>query len=99
MRTLAANGTLEYLGPWQMVLLIDVIEHMSHADGHALLGVLMRSGAKVLVSTPQVFMDQHDDRNPFEEHVSLWGWDQLRHYRIESDVSTPDSVIYLLSRR
>lgn len=83
-------------GRYDLVLLIDVIEHMSKDDGHALLWGIQRSGPKVLVSTPKVFFEQHDDHNPYEEHLSLWGWDDFAEHGVKLDVSTIDSVIYLL---
>jgi hypothetical protein len=85
--------------PWietDLVLMIDVIEHMPRADGHLVLNAMLHSGAKVLVSTPQVWVEQHDDHNPYEEHISLWSWPKFRPHGIERDVSTIDSIIYLL---
>lgn len=84
--------------PYDLVLLIDVIEHMSKEDGHALLRAMLRAGASVLVSTPKLFVEQHDDGNPYEEHICLWTWDEFNdHYWVKVDASTVDSIIYLLT--
>jgi hypothetical protein len=82
---------------YDFALLIDVIEHMSKADGHALLRAMLGSGAKVLVSTPKVFAEQHDEHNPYEEHICLWSWQDFENYRVTVDASTIDSIIYVLS--
>lgn len=84
-------------GSYDLILLIDVIEHMSKEDGHALLRMMLRTGASVLVSTPKVFVEQHDDHNPYEEHICLWDWRDFNdHYGVKADMSTIDSIIYLL---
>jgi hypothetical protein len=84
--------------PYELALLVDVIEHMSKEDGHALLRRMLQAGADVLVSTPKVFVEQHDDDNPYEEHICLWTWQDFNdHYEVKVDVSTIDSIIYLLT--
>lgn len=82
---------------YDLVLLIDVIEHMSKRDGHALLQAMLRVGTSVLVSTPKLFVKQHDEDNPYEEHICLWTWQEFNdHYWVKADASTVDSIIYLL---
>lgn len=81
---------------YEMALFIDVIEHMSKPDGHALLASILGDGAAVLVSTPKVFIEQHDPRNPYEEHLSLWDWSDFDGYTIIKDLSTIDAIIYIL---
>lgn len=85
-----------FLG-FDVVLLIDVIEHMTLSEGRDLLRAIQRQHCRVLVSTPQLFVDQHDEHNPYETHVSLWDWQTLRPHDIELDVSTIDSIIYVLA--
>lgn len=87
----------KFWGRWEVALVIDVIEHMTLDEGHDLLGRILGAGCSVLVSTPKVFAEQHDDDNPYEEHVSLWDWRQLKRYHIRTDASTIDSIIYWLS--
>jgi hypothetical protein len=58
---------------YDLILLIDVIEHFSLADGLKLLRELKRIGRNVLVSTPK-----HAGRqealygNDYEQHISQW---------------------------
>lgn len=79
-----------------IALLIDVIEHMTIAEGTNLLRTVQRVGCNIIVSTPKVFAEQHDELNPFERHVSLWSWGDFAPFNIKTDVSTIDSIIFLL---
>jgi hypothetical protein len=57
---------------YECALLIDVLEHMDAPTAHVLMGHLRRVATVVLVSTPAEWIPQSDDRNPLENHVSLW---------------------------
>lgn len=91
--------TVRFWGRWKLALLIDVIEHMTTEEGHQLLGKILNAGCAVLLATPKEFIEQHDEHNPYEEHVSLWTWEDFARYRLSADVSTIDSIIYLLTPR
>lgn len=85
---------------YDLVLIIDVIEHMEKEAGLQLLSDILNAGASVLVSTPKQWMEQHDERNPYEAHVSHWKWNDFRPeadnpYHVV-DLSTIDSIIYVL---
>jgi hypothetical protein len=84
---------------FDLAILVDVIEHLDKNEGHALLAALQEAGVQTLVSTPKIFFEQHDDNNPFEEHVSLWTWGDFDAYGIQDDASTIDATIYLLLKR
>lgn len=79
-----------------LVLLIDVIEHLSLHDGHAVVRNAQRAGCPILVSTPQVFIPQYSATNPHESHLSLWQWEDFSRHGVSRDCSTVDSIIYLL---
>lgn len=83
---------------YQIALMIDVIEHMTLDQGKDVLTWLIRQNMKVLVSTPKVFIEQHDPNNPHEEHLSLWTWEDLAPFGTLADVSTTDSIIYLVGK-
>lgn len=89
--------TRSFWARWELALLIDVIEHVTIDEGHELLAKILGAGTAVLVATPKIFIEQHDDNNPFETHVSLWAWEDFSRYRIRVDASTPDAIIYLLA--
>lgn len=84
---------------WDLALLIDVIEHMPLVEGHLLLDTILGSGCGVIVATPKVWIEQHDDCNPYEEHVSFWEWTEFQEHGIGADVSTTDAIIYHLKPR
>lgn len=87
-------------GTWDTVLLIDIIEHMSMADGHHLLDCILESGKRALISTPTRWFEQHVDGNPYEDHVSHWEVHDLAdRYPVAANVSTLDSLIMVLGRR
>lgn len=92
----ARDAPQAFYRSYNLVLLIDVIEHFPKERGHELLSRICDAGAHVLVATPQWFFEQHDDHNPHEEHLSLWGWEDFSPHGIDVDVSTPDAVIYVL---
>lgn len=88
--------TRKFWSRWDTVLMVDVIEHMTIDEGRALLRKLVHSGCSVIVATPKEFIEQHDDNNPYESHVSLWNWKSFLGFNVSHDVSTPDALIYLI---
>lgn len=84
---------------YDLVIVIDVIEHLTLESGHDLLSRIQCSGVEVLVSTPKVFIEQHDHANPYETHVSFWGWEEFSRHSVIDDVSTVDALIYVLKGR
>ncbi len=95
----ARSAPEAFFALYDLVMLIDVIEHFPSSVGHDLLARIQRAGADVLMATPKVFFAQHDDHNPHEEHLSLWSWDELAAHGIDIDSSTPDAIVYLLKGR
>ena len=89
-----------YWSKYDLVIFIDVIEHMEKAEGQKILKDIVSAGASVLVSTPKLWMEQHDENNPFEEHVSHWTWEDFWYPGMPAvdkiDDSTIDSVIITL---
>jgi hypothetical protein len=58
---------------YDLVLLVDVLEHFSRAEGEKVIAECRRVGRVLIVSTPRVFWHQEDSwGNPFERHQSLW---------------------------
>lgn len=68
-------GPVADLVDWaDVVLLIDVIEHIPKPDALALLD---RIPGTVIISTPRDFFDNGPDLPPTEEHVSHWTADEF----------------------
>src|SRR5688572_22757440 len=60
-------------GPYDLVLLIDVIEHFAEEDAERLLAACERIAQNVLIATPRTFYEQEAVfDNPYEEHRSHW---------------------------
>ncbi len=88
---------------YDLVLFIDVIEHLEKEEGQKILKDIVNAGCAVLVSTPKEWMEQHDDNNPYEEHISYWTWEDLWYAGMvecdKLDTSTIDSMIITLCPR
>lgn len=82
---------------FDLVLLVDVLEHIPKDEGGALLAVLIGANRAVLVSTPRVvtFYDRHFYGVP--EHVCQWELAELKAYAPGAvrDASTEASHILL----
>jgi methyltransferase family protein len=58
---------------FEVVTCIEVIEHLERDDGRKLLAELERIGSRVIVTTPNVFFQQHEyDGNSLQRHLSRW---------------------------
>lgn len=63
---------------YDLVVAIDVLEHLDDEPGARFLAELRRiSRRAVLISTPKTFHAQEIEANPYENHRSVWSYDQL----------------------
>jgi hypothetical protein len=95
----ARDAPEQFYRPYNLALLIDIIEHLTLSDGHRILSRIQRAGPAVLVATPKRFIEQHADRNPHEEHLSFWDEAEFAPHSIAVDASTDDAGIYILKGR
>lgn len=66
---------------YDLVLIIDVLEHWDKEKAHILLNKLIDNGCKIFVSTPRSVGPQGPEYgNEWERHVSQWGGDDFRRY-------------------
>jgi hypothetical protein len=93
------SASEEFFLFYDLILLIDVIEHMPVRDGHEVLSRIQRAGPAVLVATPTQFFEQDHEHNPHEEHVSFWAAAEFDRHAVAVDVSTDDATIHLLKGR
>lgn len=64
---------------YELVLAIDIIEHLDKADGEFFAHHLRRIASRMaLISTPKSFIEQQVEANPLEDHRSLWSRDDLQ---------------------
>jgi len=83
---------------YDLILLIDVLEHFEKKDGLLLLKVLLRNHGCILVSTPRIPTPQQDAfGNVYETHRSTWSTDELAGLGFSAFTSDDVSLICLLS--
>jgi len=58
---------------YDLVLMIDVLEHFTYEEGQELLNQLLKTSRNLLISTPKDNGDQEDSfGNPYETHKYEW---------------------------
>ena len=63
---------------YDLILMIDVLEHFSHEDGLRILKECRRCGKNILISVPRMMSEQEDVYgNPFETHRYNWSGKDL----------------------
>lgn len=82
------------IGEYDLILLVDVIEHIEKSKALELVENLKRKG-KLLIITPKEFM-VHPERygNKHEEHISHFTYKDFG----GKDMSTSDSLIVLIDK-
>ncbi len=82
---------------YDLLLLVDVIEHFPHANGVALLQKCLHASRNVLVSTPVDFFPQHAAfENPHETHHSHWPAAQFKPFQPNVLIPNAYSTICLI---
>jgi hypothetical protein len=82
---------------YDLVLMVDVLEHFTRDDGAALLTECKRVAKNVLISTPRVVSPQGEAfGNPKEAHVSGWTANDLKSFGTRYVVPNDRSLICLL---
>lgn len=67
---------------YDLVLLIDVLEHIDKDEGKKLLQILLRKNRNILISTPKVFNKQGEVfGNKYEVHRSFWKKKELLSFK------------------
>jgi len=60
------------LNTYDLVLMIDIIEHINKVEALQLLKYLLDRGSKIIIATPIKFFQQELYESNFEQHVSHW---------------------------
>jgi hypothetical protein len=82
---------LDKVGMYDLVLAIDVIEHLEKADGLALLGIVRNH---YVVTTPNYWSEQGECfGNPHEKHVSKWTREDFVHSELIEDVTGRSHIL------
>lgn len=62
---------------YDLVLALDIVEHLEKLEGVQFIKELQRVGKTVILATPSQFVEQTVPENPFENHRSVWDKDEL----------------------
>jgi 2-polyprenyl-3-methyl-5-hydroxy-6-metoxy-1,4-benzoquinol methylase len=93
-----AIRVLPQLATYDLVLLIDVLEHVDKADGIRLITVSLQKGTFVIVSTPKNPAPQAAQfGNIHERHRSAWTRRELTSIAPTLFLQEPQSLVALLS--
>ncbi len=86
-------------GSFDVVLLIDILEHMSREVGLAVLGHATRVGRVAIVSVPRDFKERDEFLgNRYEQHVTPWSMAELRAAGARTFLVNPASYVAVMSR-
>ena len=95
-KVILGNGLDFDVTGYDLVLLIDVIEHWEKDAAKAFLRRAVAAGARVLISTPRAHIPQDAvNGNEWERHVSLWNSPDLDEFHIE-ERSTALSFLWIV---
>jgi len=78
---------------YDLILLIDVLEHLSYEQGRQLLRDCMAHAKNTIISTPKNMNAQHSDVNPYENHKFQWKKKLFAEFSNKFFVSHPRSLI------
>ena len=76
---------------YDLVMMIDVLEHFSDADGERALEKALALAPRVLVASPLGYEQGEMHGNPYEEHRSEWSSERLQGFAA-SRAATWDAV-------
>ncbi len=82
---------------YDLILLMDVIEHFTKEDGEKLLRDCMKVGRNVIISTPKDIGSQGDAfDNHYESHISQWRDEDFAPYGRGFSIYNHDSHLYYM---
>lgn len=89
----------ESLGAYDLVMMIDVIEHLPKADAIKIVKHFVEQGAHVLVATPHDFFEQERNQSVYEHHVSHWKLKDFRGIGFTDHQRVDAGMIYCISKQ
>ncbi len=82
---------------YDLILLIDVIEHFNREDGINLINFLLKRTKNLLIATPDGFIEQEEVyNNPYEIHKSGWSKTDFSTFQSKFFINHESQLIVLL---
>ena len=85
------------LPSYDLILMIDVIEHLSKSDGLGVVKHFLAAGSQFVIATPRDFFQQELFESPDEHHVSHWTPRDLRGLGYLDYQNVDAGTVYLLT--
>lgn len=88
------------IGKFDLITWGDCIEHMPKDDAKMLLSELLKHTKHLLLAFPVLHLEQHDDDNPYEDHIGHWHYDEMVDYLGDKviDSMNGDILAYFMIR-
>ncbi len=86
------------LPSYDLVLMIDIIEHINKNEALVLVKQLLQRGSKIIIATPRNFFRQDLYESEFENHVSHWSVKDFKKLGFLNVQYLNAGAIYLLSQ-
>lgn len=82
---------------WDLVLMIDVLEHISKEDGHKVLQTLLEYTRWLVISVPTKLIPQNVKvYHPQEQHLCCWQLEDLDPYAIDEVIENDWNLLVIL---
>jgi len=84
---------------YDLILLIDVLEHFSCIEGQKLISLCKQKTKNILISTPRRMSDQKDTfSNPYETHLCQWQKNNFAQLKPNFRIPNEFSFIYFIGK-
>ena len=84
---------------YDVVLMIDVLEHIEKKDGRVLLKTLTEKNRNLVIATPSKFYEQEASfSNPLEIHRSFWTREELSQFGDSIHIPFGSSIIMVVGK-
>lgn len=84
---------------YDLILMIDVIEHLEKAKAEDMLKYFVSKGTTLIIATPAHFFEQNLYESEFEHHVSHWTLADFKRIGCADSQKVDAGMIYLLSSK
>lgn len=86
------------LNHYDLILMVDVIEHLEKEKAIGLLNYFVSKGSKIIVATPVDFFNQDLYESEFEHHISHWTFNDFKKIGFIDCQYFDGGAVYFLSK-